>query len=83
MIGTFTVASLKSFSTDLFIEPLQKNVSVDFIRAPRIQSLSPNVQILAKFNDLPVLFQYQRSLASTFHIETSGDPSLHEYFLSI
>jgi len=54
-----------------------------FIRAPIIESVGKDVQVLAEDAGHPVLVRQGKILASTFHPELSGDPSIHEYFLSI
>ena len=54
-----------------------------FIRAPIIESVGKGVQVLAEDAGHPVLVRQGKILASTFHPELSGDPSIHEYFLSI
>jgi 5'-phosphate synthase pdxT subunit len=54
-----------------------------FIRAPIIESVGEGVQVLAEDAGHPVLVRQGKILASTFHPELSGDPSIHEYFLSM
>ena len=53
-----------------------------FIRAPRIVSAGPAVQILALRDGFPVLVRQNHILAATFHPELSSDRSIHRYFLS-
>lgn len=52
-----------------------------FIRAPRIESLGPDVRVLARRNGEPVLVQAAGLLAATFHPELTDDPWLHALFL--
>jgi 5'-phosphate synthase pdxT subunit len=65
--------------TKLSDEPLE----MVFIRAPIIESVGQNVEVLAEDAGHPVLVRQGRVLASTFHPELSGDTSVHEYFLKI
>ncbi|MFN4182022.1 MAG: pyridoxal 5'-phosphate synthase glutaminase subunit PdxT [bacterium] len=51
-----------------------------FIRAPIVQLLSPEVQVLAECEGRPVLIQYSNALGATFHPELSRKPSIHQYF---
>lgn len=51
-----------------------------FIRAPRILSTGPGVEILARFEDSPVLVKEGNMLAASFHPELTGDMRIHEFF---
>ncbi len=52
-----------------------------FIRAPRIESIDPRVEVLACFGNHAVLCRYGRILAASFHPELTPDRRLHRYFL--
>jgi 5'-phosphate synthase pdxT subunit len=52
-----------------------------FIRAPRITSLGPGVEVLARHGDEPVLVRQGRVMCATFHPELSDDPRVHQLFL--
>ncbi|MGC1968164.1 MAG: pyridoxal 5'-phosphate synthase glutaminase subunit PdxT [Candidatus Acidiferrales bacterium] len=54
-----------------------------FIRAPIIEKIGPNVEILAEDNGRPVLVRQGRMLASTFHPELTDDPTVHKYFVNL
>lgn len=54
-----------------------------FIRAPRIEKVGPEVDVLARHGADPVLVRQGRSIAATFHPELSDDPRVHEYFLRL
>ena len=73
----------ESFKATIPIEPLGIDAEVDFIRAPLLERYSNDVRALAKYNGQPVLFQQNRILASSFHIELGTENRLHEYFLSL
>ena len=54
-----------------------------FIRAPRYVSVGPDVRVLGRFEDAPVVVRRERTLALTFHPELTGDTRIHEYFLKM
>ena len=53
-----------------------------FIRAPIIRSVGPDVEVLLRDRDDPILVEQGRHLAATFHAELTSDPRLHQLFLS-
>src|ERR1700722_7272311 len=63
--------------------PRNEPIEMVFIRAPIIESVGKDVEVLAEDAGHPVLVRQGRILASTFHPELSADPSIHEYFLSM
>ena len=77
----FYGAQLDSFKAN--IKVFEKNVDVDFIRAPRLEALSPEVEILSNHNEHSVLLKYGNILVSAFHTELGKDPIIHEYFLNL
>ena len=79
-----------SFEADLDIPELKKATGTNepyhavFIRAPIIESVSGDARILAATADRRIVAARQgHLLATSFHPELTGDPRLHEYFLSI
>ena len=54
-----------------------------FIRAPRIERVGDDVEVLGSINNEPVLVRQGNVLAASFHPELSNDARLHEYFVSI
>jgi pyridoxal 5'-phosphate synthase pdxT subunit len=54
-----------------------------FIRAPIIESIGQDVEVLAEDAGHPVLVQQGRILASTFHPELTDDPTVHQHFLKL
>jgi 5'-phosphate synthase pdxT subunit len=54
-----------------------------FIRAPRVDVLSPSVTIHAECGHNPVFVQSKRIMATTFHPELDPDDRFHRYFLSL
>lgn len=51
-----------------------------FIRAPRIESVGPGVEVLGRLDGEPVLVRQGNVLAASFHPELSGDARLHGLF---
>ncbi len=58
-------------------------IEMVFIRAPIIERLGPNVEILASSQGRPVLIRQGRILIATFHPELTTDTTVHEYFLRL
>jgi 5'-phosphate synthase pdxT subunit len=63
--------------TALKEEPLE----MVFIRAPIIERVGRDVDVLAEEGGKPVLVRQGRILAATFHPELTNDPAVHQYFL--
>ncbi len=63
----------------------QKKCSIEavFIRAPRLEADSDDIQILTKYKEAPVLLRQNNMLASAFHPELTTDICLHKYFLEM
>jgi|SRR5271166_4005209 len=60
-----------------------KPLEMVFIRAPRIENVGPNVEVLAKRANDPVLVRQGRVMAATFHPELSEDKRVHQEFLKL
>jgi 5'-phosphate synthase pdxT subunit len=54
-----------------------------FIRAPQIRKWGSKVQVLASFDNEPVLVKQGIHLAAAFHPELVEDYTLHQYFINI
>jgi 5'-phosphate synthase pdxT subunit len=54
-----------------------------YIRAPRIVETGPEVEVLAKRDEFPVLVRQGRLLAATFHPELSSDRRVHQLFVDM
>ena len=76
-----------SFEADLEIAELEANglggapFSGVFIRAPVVERVGPDVEVLASHGDVPVLGRQGAMLFATFHPELAGDLRVHELFL--
>jgi 5'-phosphate synthase pdxT subunit len=72
-------SSIRQGASKLGAEPLE----MVFIRAPKFESVGPEVEVLAHQGDDPVLIRQGRVMAATFHPELSDDKRVHEYFLDL
>ena len=54
-----------------------------FIRAPKFEQVGPDVEVLAKQGNDPVLVRQGKVMASTFHPELSDDTRVHAAFLKM
>lgn len=72
-------SDIHSCPSKLAKEPLE----MVFIRAPIIQSIGGNVEVLAQDAGHAVLVQQGRILASTFHPELTDDTTVHKHFLKL
>lgn len=52
-----------------------------FIRAPRLRRPGPEVEVLARVDDAPVLVRQGRIFAATFHPELGSDARVHAAFV--
>jgi len=72
-----------SFEADLAVTGLDEPMHAVFIRAPWIDKVGADVEVLASVTDPegvvhPVLVRQGRILASSFHPELTGDTRLHQ-----
>jgi 5'-phosphate synthase pdxT subunit len=82
-----------SFEVDLVVPALvdpDRPYHAIFIRAPLIESVGDNVEILARLENSPdvetshiVAARQNNLLATSFHPELTGDDRFHQYFLSM
>lgn len=72
-----------SFSTREGFENIDSKVEMIFIRAPYIESVGPNVEVLAKVDSNIVAAREKNMLVTSFHPELTSDLNVHKYFLDI
>jgi 5'-phosphate synthase pdxT subunit len=70
-----------SFEADLELDGAEEPLRGVFIRAPRIEAVGPDVEVLAELDGAPVLIRQGRYLLATFHPELTDDARVHELFL--
>lgn len=74
---------IDSFETDLDVSGESTPVRAVFIRAPRFVELSPEVEVLARYDGEPVLVRQGNVLAATFHPELTDDSRIHRQLLKL
>ena len=77
--GRQLASEVRSAPSKLKAEPLE----MVFIRAPWIDEIGPEVEVLAREGGRPVLVRDGRILIATFHPELTADTTVHEYFLKL
>lgn len=58
-------------------------IPMTFIRAPYVEAIHKDVEILAKVDGAIVAVQYKNQLGVAFHPELTEDISLHKYFIGM
>ena len=84
---------VESFETDLDFAGITDRAGAQpmravFIRAPWVESVSPDVEVLARVPEGPaegriVAVRQGTVLATSFHPEVTGDRRVHEYFVEM
>jgi len=72
-----------SFEQDINIDSFDLPFHALFIRAPIIEKMANDVEVLSTVNGHPVLVRQGKALASSFHPELVSDLRVHEIFLSM
>jgi len=72
---------LDSFEADLDVVGLADGFHAVFIRAPLVERVAPDVEVLARHDGVPVLVRGGRCTVSAFHPELTDDSRLHRLFL--
>ena len=72
-----------SFEADVEATPPYGPLRGTFIRAPKIRSAGPEVEVAGTFRGEPVLVRQGRVLAATFHPELQGANGVHRAFLRL
>jgi len=77
-----------SFETDLKIKNFEKEFRAVFIRAPWVERIGDDVEVLATVRtsdnkEHPVMVRQDNLLATAFHPELTTDSRIHEYFVQM
>ena len=74
---------IDSFSTqvEMTFLPGSKSFKTVFIRAPKIEKVGSQVEVLLELHGSPIMVQENKILALTFHPELTSDVRIHRYFL--
>lgn len=73
---------LGSFYTESEYKGIGK-IPMTFIRAPYIENVSSNVEILATVDNHIVAARQDNQLVTSFHPEVNDSTAVHEYFISM
>lgn len=73
---------IDSFERDLEFTGLDTPVHAVFIRAPWVERVGPDVEVLASAAGHPVAVRQGRVLATSFHPEMTGDRRVHALFVA-
>lgn len=75
---------MESFETEIDVPKLgKKKIPAVFIRAPRVSTIKPSVQVLAQLKGSPIMLQQGNLLATMFHPELTNDTRVHHYFIHL
>lgn len=70
-----------SFTANLKLNFNNRNFQALFIRAPGIEKLSSEVEVLAAYDNKAVMIGAGKHIALSFHPELTDDTQIHEYWL--
>jgi 5'-phosphate synthase pdxT subunit len=72
-----------SFEADLVLEGEAEPLRGVFIRAPRVEDVGSDVEVLAELDGVPVLLRDGRIIVAAFHPELTDDTRVHERLLDL
>ena len=72
-----------SFEDDIHVEGFDQSYHAVFIRAPTVEAVGDQVQVLARHDGAPVLVRQGNVVTASFHPELTDDRRLHALFLSM
>ena len=73
----------ESFEADLEVSGLDRPFHAVFIRAPWVEKVGGEVEVLAQVDDHPVMVRQGNILATSFHPELTGDARIHRMLLGM
>ena len=80
-LRNFYGRQVHSFTADIKLSFDSNTFKAPFIRAPGIEKLSAEVDVLATYDDKAVMIGYGKHFALSFHPELTDDTRIHEYWL--
>jgi 5'-phosphate synthase pdxT subunit len=72
-----------SFEEDVDFAGLDSTVHAVFIRAPWVERVGPDVEVLARAGDHIVAVRHDKVIATSFHPEMTGDRRIHKLFVDL
>ena len=73
----------ESFEAELEVDGLETPFHAVFIRAPWIEKVGSDVEVLSEVDEHPVMVRQGRILATSFHPELTGDGRIHRMLLDL
>ena len=73
----------ESFEAGVDVEGLSDPFRGVFIRAPWVEKVGAEVEVLGSVDDHPVMVRQGRILATSFHPELTGDGRIHQMLLDL
>ncbi|MEX1126051.1 MAG: pyridoxal 5'-phosphate synthase glutaminase subunit PdxT [Acidimicrobiia bacterium] len=73
----------ESFEAELDVDGLDSPFPAVFIRAPWVEKVGSEVEVLASIGEHPVMVRQDRLLATSFHPELTGDGRIHQMLLDL
>ena len=74
---------IDSFESDLMIKGFENFFKGGFIRAPLVESVGENVDVLAELNGQPIMCRQESTIVTSFHPELADDDRIHAEFLEM
>ncbi|HJL91486.1 MAG: pyridoxal 5'-phosphate synthase glutaminase subunit PdxT [Acidimicrobiales bacterium] len=74
---------IDSFESDLLIKGFGDSFRGVFIRAPLVESVGEEVEVLAEINGHPVMCRQGSTIVTSFHPELADDDRIHADFLEM
>lgn len=72
-----------SFEEDVEFAGLDSTVHAVFIRAPWVERVGPDVEVLARAGEHIVAVRHDKVMATSFHPEMTGDRRIHKLFVDL
>lgn len=73
----------ESFEADIDVEGLELPFHAVFIRAPWVEKVGSDVDVLASVRDHPVMVRQGNIIATSFHPELTSDDRIHQMLLDM
>ena len=74
---------IDSFESDLMVKGFENFFKGVFIRAPHVESVGENVDVLAELNGQPIMCRQESTIVTSFHPELADDDRIHAEFLEM
>ena len=73
----------ESFESALEVHGLEEPFHAVFIRAPWVEKVGAEVEVLADIDEHPVMVRQGKILATSFHPELTGDARIHRLLIDL